>query len=119
MKFRVLRLEFGAFAAFRSWFRANVANDIVSASNGAVGAVCIAREKEKRASGKALSRELIMKYVSRNFTGRILQTVIRKIPHIPPPQIRQISVECIHSTLNLKFKPSGAYRSAEALVGAV
>ena len=60
-------LEFGAFAAFRSWFRANVANDIVSASNGAVGAVCIAREKEKRASGKALSRELIMKHVSRKF----------------------------------------------------
>ena len=54
-----MRLEFGAFAAFRSWFRANVANDIVSASNGAVGAVCIAREKAKHASGKALSRELI------------------------------------------------------------
>ncbi len=36
-----------------------MANDIVSASNGAVGAVCIAREKAKRASGKALSRELI------------------------------------------------------------
>ena len=54
-----MRLEFGAFAAFRSWFRANVANDIVNASNGAVGAVCIAREKAKRASGKALSRELI------------------------------------------------------------
>ena len=65
-----VRLEFGAFAAFRSWFRANVANDIVSASNGAVGAVCIAREKAKHASGKALSRELIMKHVPRNFTGQ-------------------------------------------------
>ena len=65
-----MRLEFGAFAAFRSWFRANVANDIVSASNGAVGAVCIAREKAKRASGKALSRELIMEHAPRNFTGQ-------------------------------------------------
>lgn len=64
-----MRLEFGAFAAFRSWFRANVANDIVGASNGAVGAVCIAREKAKRASGKALSRELIMKHAPRNFAG--------------------------------------------------
>ena len=82
-----MRLEFGAFAAFRSWFRANVANDIVSASNGAVGAVCIAREKAKRASDKALSRELIMKHAPRNFAGRILQTAIRKIPHITPPQI--------------------------------
>ena len=69
-KFEDVRLEFGAFAAFRSWFRANVANDIVSASNGAVGAVCIAREKAKRASGKALSRELIMKHTPRNFTGQ-------------------------------------------------
>lgn len=98
-----MRLEFGAFAAFRSWFRANVANDIVSASNGAVGAVCIAREKAKRASGKALSRELIMKHVSRNFAGRILQTVIRKIPHITPPQIRQVSAKCARPTLNFKI----------------
>ena len=61
-----MRLEFGAFAAFRSWFRAN---DIVGASNGAVGAVCIAREKAKRASDKAFSRELIMKHAPRNFAG--------------------------------------------------
>jgi len=55
-----------------------------------------------------------MKHAPQNFTGRIPQTVIRKIPHIPPPQIRQISAECIHSTLNLKFKPSGVYRSVKA-----
>ena len=98
-----MRLEFSVFAAFRSWFRANVANDIVSASNGVVGAVCIAREKAKRASGKALSRELIMKHAPRNFAGRIPQTVIRKILQIPPPQIRQVPAWYACPTLNFKI----------------